>query len=102
MTEAYIFEFNEPFVEAEFLGIGRFNNLGFLLEHVKQIFNVNLRLSHFTENHAHVEKRSRQLHEVGLQEDEVAWGQGATRYAIGSHKQVNSHACGENYGLAHI
>lgn len=43
-----------------------------LLQHVEQVFNINLRLIDFSEQCAHVEKRASQLHEQCLDHHEIS------------------------------
>lgn len=73
-----------------------------LLKHVEKVFDVDLGLSHFSEEHTHVEQRAGELHEVGLDEDEVAWSHRAVHNAIRCHEEVQGQASRVDHGLSDV
>jgi len=69
------------------------------VQHVEEIFNVDLRLLYFSEQSSHVKQRSSQLHEESIDHHEVTCGHRALAHVICRHRQVSNHTNVEDEAL---
>ena len=71
MTKTYPIELNCSATIGKVCGVWTVLDLWGQLEHVKEVFHVDLSLLDFSEHRAHVKQWARQLHEVSLYHDKI-------------------------------
>lgn len=84
------------------LRIRALNNRRSGLQHVDKVLQINLPLLHSSNKRSHVEQGPRQLHEVGLEEDEITGSHGADGNGMCCHEQINGETRGVDHSLAGI
>ena len=102
VAKTYIAELDLPTLESKFFSVWALNYLWLLLEHIEQVFNIDLRLRDLSEQCAHIEKRSSQLHKVSLNQDEIARSHDTIYDVIGCHEQVQSQTSRINHSLSDV